>query len=471
MATHVLALLGLSPLSLAKDVAKAVFSLVLGLFGTGVADLVAALLGFVTRTSDPVLSGGWWSGSGATLFEQVLLVSGSVLALAFLVSIVTAVVSGDQRLLWRAARRLPVAVLEMALLVGVTAALLSASDELSRTIAAGSSSTLSGFVSLDLAGAIAGSGIVGLIAGLLVVLAGLVLWAELLARTALVYVAVMAGPLIFAASVHPSVGGLRRRYYEAGLALVFSKVVIALALATGSALLSGLGGSSGFAAATGQLLEALAILLIACFSPFLLLKLLMGAEAILMVEGLERRPGRAVLQVAGAATSLGGVGAMVRGLGGAVPPAAGTGGIGGPGAPGGPGPSAGPGAGPSPTGGGGRPGGNAGGGGGSGGGGRSGSGHGAARPGGSGGGGGGGGAPAGHPAPAPARASASGSTGRSAAASGRPAQPDNGTGVPVPVAPRRPSAPPPPSEPERPAVTTPGPRTARSAPARRGGRP
>jgi hypothetical protein len=241
-------------------------------------------------------------------------------------SIITALLSADHGLLARAALRLPIAVLEMALLVGVTAALVSASDEISAEIARGASGTLSTFVSGELAGAIAGTGIVGLIAGALVILAALGIWAELLCRSALIYLAVLAGPLIFAASVHPSAVGLRRRYVEGGLALICSKIVVALALATGSAMLSGLGNSSSFAAATGALLEALAVLLVACFAPFVLLRLLLGAEAIIAAEGLERRPARAALSAVGAASSVGGFSSMARGLtgAGAAPPGGGS---------------------------------------------------------------------------------------------------------------------------------------------------
>ena len=315
----VLAFLGitLNPLTLAKDIANAIFSAALALFGQGAASLVGALLGFVKTTSDPVFSGGWWSSSGMAVFERVLAVSGSLLALAFMCSIITALLSADHGLLARAALRLPIAVLEMALLVGVTAALVSASDEISAEIAKGASGALSTFVSGELAGAIAGTGIVGLIAGGLVILAALGIWAELLCRSALIYLAVLAGPLIFAASVHPSAVGLRRRYIEGGLALICSKIVVALALATGAAMLSGLGNSSSFAAATGALLEALAVLLVACFAPFVLLRLLLGAEAIIAAEGLERRPARAALSTIGAASSVGGFSSMARGLTGA----------------------------------------------------------------------------------------------------------------------------------------------------------
>jgi len=314
------------PIEQSKDVANAIFSAALALFGKGASALVGALLGFVKTTSDPIFSGGWWSSSGMAVFGRVLAVSGSLLALAFMCSVVTAVLSADHGLLARAALRLPIAVLEMALLVGVTAALVSASDEISAEIARGASGPLSTFVSGELAGAIAGTGIVGLIAGGLVILAALGIWAELLVRSALIYLAVLAGPLIFAASVHPSARGLRRRYVEGGLALVCSKIVVALALTTGSAMLSGLGQSTSFAAASGALLEALAVLLLACFAPFVLLRLLLGAEAIVAAEGLERRPGRAVLQATGVASSVAGFSSMVRGLTGPgpTPPGAGS---------------------------------------------------------------------------------------------------------------------------------------------------
>ena len=94
----------------------------------------------------------------------------------------------------------------MALLVGVTAALVSASDEISAEIAKGASGTLSTFVSGELAGAIAGTGIVGLIAGGLVILAALGIWAELLCRSALIYLAVLGGSAHLRGE-RPSVGG------------------------------------------------------------------------------------------------------------------------------------------------------------------------------------------------------------------------------------------------------------------------
>ena len=315
LAVHLSAILGISlnPLTIATDIAKVFFSSLASLFGTGASALLGALLGFIEETSDPVFSGSWWSSSGEAVFSRVLVVSAFVLALSFLVSILTAVISADQGLLARAIRRLPLAVIETGLLVAVVAALVSASDEISSFVASGSSATLSSFALQSLGIAVTESGIVGIVVAALLVLACLCVWAELLCRSALIYVAVMAGPLIFASSVHPSAQGLKRRYVEMGLALIFSKVVIALAFATGSALLSGISSVPSFAGAIGALMEALTILLVACFSPFLLLRLLLGAEAIVVAEGLERRPARALLQTS-ATVSSGGLSNMLRGL-------------------------------------------------------------------------------------------------------------------------------------------------------------
>jgi hypothetical protein len=306
----------LNPLTIGTDVASAIFAAVLSLFGKGASDLVTALLGFVTTTTDPVLSGGWWSASGEAVFERVLAVSGAVMAIAFMTSIVTACIAGDRSLLAKAVVRLPVAAIEMALLVGVTGALVAATDEVSAAIAHGSTGVLSSFAAGSMADAIVGTGIVGDVVGGLMILASLAIWAELLCRTALIYVAVMAGPLIFAASVHPSVRGLKKRYVEGALALICSKVVVAIAFATGSALLAGTASAGSFSNSVGALMEALTILLVACFAPFILLKLLIGAEGIVAVEGLERRPARAALSTAGAASSIGGFAGMVRGIGG-----------------------------------------------------------------------------------------------------------------------------------------------------------
>ncbi len=314
---RLLGILGISlnPLTWAKDLAKDLGAALLGSVGKGASALVRALLGFITSTSDPSFGGGWWSSAGIALFERVVAVTGSLLALAFMFSIISAVLSGDRSMLARAFVRLPVAVVQIALIVSVTGALVAASDQIAAEISRGATTSLSRFVTLDMISAIAGSGIVGLVCGGLVILAALAVWAELLVRSALIYLAVLTAPLVFAAGVHPSASGLKRRYIEGALALISSKIVIALAFATGSAMLSGLGRSPSFATAVGALLEALCVLSVAAFAPFILLRLFIGAEGIIAAEGLARRPARSAIATVGMAQTASGASTMLRGLG------------------------------------------------------------------------------------------------------------------------------------------------------------
>ena len=117
--------------------------------------------------------------------------------------------------------------------------------------------------------------------GLLVSLAALVLWLELVVRAASVTVAVLFLPLALAALVWPAVAHWCRRLADTLVALVLSKFVIAavLSLAAGAVAgglgLSGSGDGGGFSA----VVTGIALLVIATLSPFTLLRLVPAVEA------------------------------------------------------------------------------------------------------------------------------------------------------------------------------------------------
>jgi hypothetical protein len=90
-----------------------------------------------------------------------------------------------------------------------------------------------------------------------------------------------------------------RRLCELAVALIASKFVIALALALGLAALGGGGpnpGDTGTQAGvdTAGLLTGATLMLLAAFSPFVLLKLVPVAEAALVAQGVSRSPMRAM---------------------------------------------------------------------------------------------------------------------------------------------------------------------------------
>ena len=124
--------------------------------------------------------------------------------------------------------------------------------------------------------------------GGVVVLAGLLLWVELVLRAAAIYVAVLFLPLALAAFIWPVTAHWSRRLAETLAALVLSKFVVVAVLALGFyAFQSGaLGQSVG-----GGLVPGASLLLLAAFAPYVLLRLVPLAEAgaLAHMEGVSRR--------------------------------------------------------------------------------------------------------------------------------------------------------------------------------------
>jgi type IV secretion system protein TrbL len=122
------------------------------------------------------------------------------------------------------------------------------------------------------------------IGALLIVVGAFALWLELLVRSAAIYAAALFLPLALASLVWPAVSHWCRRLVETLAALVLSKfvVVAVLSLAVGAVTSKG-----GFAA----VLAGAALLLLAAFTPFTLLRLIPLAEvgAALQLEGARQR--------------------------------------------------------------------------------------------------------------------------------------------------------------------------------------
>jgi hypothetical protein len=113
---------------------------------------------------------------------------------------------------------------------------------------------------------------VGFIAAVVMAFAALFVWIELLMRDASVYVVALFMPLALAAAIWPRWGSALRRTCELLIVLIFSKFVIVAVIALAASLLARGDGS------VEQVLAAAAMLLIACFAPFVLFKLVPFAE-------------------------------------------------------------------------------------------------------------------------------------------------------------------------------------------------
>jgi hypothetical protein len=193
--------------------------------------------------------------------------------------------------------------LPLALLLGVVAIqivilCLSATDALCTAVAGGSGSDVDALLNGLTKGLVVAVGdptmatFVLLLVGLLVAAAAFVLWLELLIRAAAVYVAVLFLPMALATLVWPSVSHWCRRLVETLAALILSKFVIVatLSLAAG-AVSSGTAGTGDHGSGFASVLAGGALLVLATFVPFAILRLIPLAEAgaIGHLDGMRQR--------------------------------------------------------------------------------------------------------------------------------------------------------------------------------------
>jgi hypothetical protein len=193
--------------------------------------------------------------------------------------------------------QLPLALLLAVVAIQIVILSLSATDAMSDAIAGGTGADVATLISTVTKGLVAAAAdpsiasFVLLLIALLIAVAAFVLWLELLIRAAAVYVAVLFLPLAMATLVWPAVSHWARRLVETLAALILSKFVIVatLSLAAG-AVASGASGapnSGGFSA----VLAGGALLVMATFVPFAILRLIPAIEAgaVGHLDGLRQR--------------------------------------------------------------------------------------------------------------------------------------------------------------------------------------
>ncbi len=279
-------------------VTEGIASWVLGAVG----DLVDGSLHFLTTAARPNVEAAWFSGAGSP-YATVRNLAGLLLLAFVFLAIIQGLMAGDPTaMLRRVATDLPLAVFGMVVTVSVVAKLLELTDVLSAAVLDQSGGQALHFVSgfgATLTGAT--NGFAAVIVGLVAVFAALMLWIELMVRSVLVYLLVALAPLGFAAMVWPATRGVLRRMVDLLVAVIISKFVVSVALAVGVAALAGAGtaapANAGVVDASAQGLGALlvgtAILGLAAFSPFLVLRLIPLAEAAVVAHGVSRGPLRA----------------------------------------------------------------------------------------------------------------------------------------------------------------------------------
>lgn len=277
-----------------------------------VAYFTDGVLNFLKTSGRPQVDAAWFAGPGSPL-ATVRNLAGALMAGFVFLGLLQGLVRGDSAaMVRRLAADVPLAVLGIVATVAVTAKLLDLIDALSTAVLDSSHGDALRFLSRFAAFGAGTQGFAVVVVGLLAIVAALLLWIELMVRSALVYLLVAVSPIAFAAMVWPAARGVLRRTAHLLLAVIFSKFVIAVALAVGVAALGGSPGSgeaavgasmlgaAGPAASSsdpavglGALLVGAVILALAAFAPFIVLRLIPVAEAALVAQGVSRGPLRA----------------------------------------------------------------------------------------------------------------------------------------------------------------------------------
>jgi hypothetical protein len=268
---------------------------------------VSAILQFFQRSSTPDLGSSWFAGgplgAGAhSPYGVVASLALSLLLLCVLLSVVHGLVLGEgPAMLARLVRDVPLAILGIVATIGVVQVLLGAADELSQQVLtqtdAGAHATQV-LHTLESVGAFSGQPtFVVFLLGVVAVLGAFLLWVELLVRASLLYVMIALSPLAYAAFVWPTARRVVQRLAELVVALIASKVVIAITLAVAASALAANPPADGVVATgeakLGMLLVGTIMFLLGAFAPFLILRLLSVTEAAVIARGVSRGPARA----------------------------------------------------------------------------------------------------------------------------------------------------------------------------------
>jgi hypothetical protein len=193
--------------------------------------------------------------------------------------------------------QLPLAMLLGVIGIQIVVLSLSATDAMCSAVAGGANSSVSGLLaslSTGLVSAVGDPGLatfVLLLVGLLVACAAFVLWLELLVRAASVYVAALFLPLALVTLVWPSISHWCRRLVETLTALILSKFVIVATLSLAAGAVASGTGSTGKGSNFASVLAGGALLVLATFVPFAILRLIpmVEAGAVAHLDGVRQR--------------------------------------------------------------------------------------------------------------------------------------------------------------------------------------
>jgi hypothetical protein len=244
--------------------------------------LLQQLANVVFNTNSPVLSVDWFR----THYADMIAVAWVVAPVFLLLGIVQAVLRADLGLLGRILAQFLVVAIMTTGAVAVAQLLIGTVDQLSGFVSRNSSGDLHTFLTSYMTGPMiaatsAGPGqpVVPLafafLAGVLTILGAVLIWLELLARTLVIYAALLFFPVLLAAALWPRASGMVQILAEVLVAVIVSKFIIVVIVAAGVAALTATGSQN----AGPSLLVGAGLLLVAAWAPWKFYRLMPTLEA------------------------------------------------------------------------------------------------------------------------------------------------------------------------------------------------
>jgi hypothetical protein len=247
--------------------------------------LLNQLVNVIFSTSSPSLSADWFHAHYADMVAVAWVVSPVFL----LLGVTQALLRADLAMLGRTFAQLVLIALLSTGAVAFAAILIGVVDQLSGFVSRNSVSDLHQFLTVVMAGTFASTsnggttlsepnptpGFFLFLAGVITVVAGILIWLELLARTLVIYAALLFFPVLLAAALWPRLAGMVQALAEVLIAVIVSKFIIVVIVAAGVAALTATGGSN----AGPSLLVGAGLLLIAAWAPWKLYRLMPALEA------------------------------------------------------------------------------------------------------------------------------------------------------------------------------------------------
>src|SRR5581483_6512119 len=233
----------------------------------------------VDATTSPDLTASWFQGEYGTM----LAVAGALALLMLMLAVIQAVMQQDVWMLVRSAfGYLPMAFILAGVAIAATGLLIAVTDEISGTVVgsfdSGQANNLLQSIGNAYKNALDASSeipLFGIFLGAIVLaIGGFVLWLEMIIRDAAIYICVFFLPLTFVGMIWPATSRWARRLVELLVAIVLSKFVVVAILSLATAAITNTAGLNGDANTFEQMIAGTALLVLAAWSPFALLRLI-----------------------------------------------------------------------------------------------------------------------------------------------------------------------------------------------------